>query len=920
MLKVLVSQNRGFKVCHLNAQSLIKKIDEFRDLFEGSGVDAVCVSETWFRNFNDKTCSTKGYKVFRVDRQDRIGGGVAIYLRETLKTKIIYCSSPNSAFECLCLEILSNNEKLILGVIYRPYSYIDLSPLSSFLEEYSVNFQNIILCGDFNSNLLHDDSLVNSMRAFNLRAVNISNPTHFSRSSNTLLDVFFVSDNNKVLLYDQLSVPGFSRHDLIFLSYDYALCRPRKVYQYRDFNNIDYSALQTDIQGIDWQRIYYLMSPDEQVDFLQNNLNCLLNLHVPLKTKESSYKNNPWFNNEIRQAIYQRNLVYDRWKRFRIADDRQEYRRLRNICVALIGNAKKRWNVSHLSLSQNGRKLWKNLRDIGIGNKFHSDVEVDCNDMNRKFVSSVPQPSSNNVSRSLQISQSLFSIRNTDGLFNFSRVSPEDVVESFLSIKSKAVGLDDLHPTFLNAILPVILPFVTHLINTILTKSLFPSQWKVSKVIPIPKNNDEFRPISILPFISKVAERLMHRQITTYLRNSDFLSPKQYGFRANHSSTSAIIDVVEQTRKALDENKVTFLVLLDYSKAFDTIDHSIMCSKLLRRFNFGTEAVQLLYSYLTGRRQAVAAGGCVSELLSLERGVPQGSILGPLLFSAYINDLPLILSHCETRMFADDVQLIKHCHLGLIEDCVESINTELKTIFEWSSNNGLLLNPNKTKCLVISKTLLDLSYFPVLELNGTPVEYVDKAKNLGVYFNRTLTWNDHINAVVGKSYGVLRNLSVSKKFIPLNTRKMLVKSLVVPILTYGCEVYCNSDAASTRKLNVVFNNAIRYIYGLGRYCHISNYSKNLFGVTFENYLKIKTLTSLFNIIQTQKPPYLFHQIRFSNSHRNEQLLIPRFSCLTSERQFFINGIRLWNALPREIRRTELLVVFKRSLFALFAST
>lgn len=264
-------------------------------------------------------------------------------------------------------------------------------------------------------------------------------------------------------------------------------------------------------------------------------------------------------------------------------------------------------------------------------------------------------------------------------------------------------------------------------------------------------------------------------------------------------------------------------------------------------------------------------------------------------------------------MYADDVQLHKSCPLGLIEHCAQTLNEDLQNIYNWSRANSLVLNPEKSKVIVISKKSVDLSYFPRIYLNNVPIDFVDNAKNLGFIFNRNLTWKDHVNSIVGKVYGALRTLWATKDFTPLKTRKMLAKTLVIPILTYGCEIFCKSDAVSQRKLNVAYNNIARYIYGLGRYDHVSRFSKSIYGMSFDSLLNFRTLLLLFNIIQSHHPSYLYNRLQFSASNRLSQLIVPRFSCLTSEKQFLVNAVRLWNSLPPTVRRTSNLTEYRTRL-------
>ena len=285
ILKILCNQRQGLNICHINAQSLHKKVDELRHLCETSNIHIVCIFETWFRKeICDDLYSMRGFKLLRSDRNSH-AGGVAIYIRNNIKCKLICHNNVDDCIEYLFVELKLDVRKLLVGCIYRPRSNIDLTFFFDRMERLLCSYDEIIISGDFNCNLLCDKSLMDNMGSIGLFPINTTTPTHFSISNSTLLDLFFVSDKSKTLLYDQVAVPQFSKHDLIFMCYDFKVYIVEKFITYRNFKNIDFIELKKSIESINWSDIYHLMTINEQAEFLQSNIVSLYDQHVPLKKK-----------------------------------------------------------------------------------------------------------------------------------------------------------------------------------------------------------------------------------------------------------------------------------------------------------------------------------------------------------------------------------------------------------------------------------------------------------------------------------------------------------------------------------------------------------------------------------------------------------------------------------------------------------
>lgn len=846
----------------------------------------------------------------------RGGGGVAIYIKNNITCKFRCKTEENEKVEYIFVELASFDKKMLVGCAYRPSNRIDFSNFITTLRNLTVPYNDVAILGDLNSNLLLESSFKDSMESLGLTPINTTIPTHYTNTCSTLIDHIYVGDISKVNLYDQISASCFSKHDLMFVAYDFLLHQEDQCYSYRDFKNLNYNLLYENLLHINWSSIYFMTSVDDQLSFLENNILKLYDDTVPLVTKMVTAKNKPWFTNIIRQSIQRRDLAYSRWKRFKTSELKTEFRTARKEVNIQIRNAKSDYYSKRFSSAVESKQTWRTIRDIGIGkvDKITS-CSIDADELNRIFTD-LPTISTNNTmynGNTLANNNAFFE----ESMFEFSCVSQFDVLTSFSLVKSNAIGFDNLHPKFVKILLPSLLPFITHFFNTIIMSSCFPRKWKHAKIIPLPKSKTEYRPIAILCFLSKVLEKILQVQISSYVHEKQLISEKQSGFRPKHSCVTALIDVSENIRREIDVGKVNFLVLLDHSKAFDTVNHDTLCMKIKHFFNFASTSTQLISSYLTDRTQSVCINNTTSNPLSLTRGVPQGSILGPLLFSIYANDLPQQLSYSRIHMYADDVQLYLSSPANSIDENVDKLNHDLNKIYFWATANGLCLNPQKSKCLLIHKKTMNPLVENEILINNQKIQIVKTAKNLGLVFNNNLTWSSHVDNLVIQSYVKLRMLWATQCFTPLRIRMLLAKAYLIPGLIYGCEIFSNCDSTSKNKLDILYNNIIRYVYGLRKYDHVSSFTKSLYGVTFENFLKIRVLIFLHKIIYTRKPQYLYNNIQFARSNRGKKIIIPKHRCLVSEWQFYINAVRLWNTIPHKQQLNSNAMHFKTFLFKFY---
>lgn len=493
-----------------------------------------------------------------------------------------------------------------------------------------------------------------------------------------------------------------------------------------------------------------------------------------------------------------------------------------------------------------------------------------------------------------------------------------EIVNSIFNIKSNAVGFDCIPIKFLRIIVPFALPVLEHLFNSIISTSKFPAEWKRTKVIAIKKkSNDEsisnLRPISLLSTISKIFEKLVKIQILEYINRMNYIHPFQSGFRSEHSTDTALLKVHDDIARSIDRNGVTILLLLDFSKAFDRVVHSKLINKLISLYNFSNPAAKLMNSYLTDRRQAVFCNGELSDFVPTVSGVPQGSVLGPLLFSLFINDLPSVLDFCSIHLFADDVQ-IYICTDGNrdLSAIGNLINHDLRKIMKWSKENLLAINPDKTQAMLISR-LKTPPHPPQILIEGEVIQFVERAKNLGVVFKNNFEWDAHINTQCSKIYGSLKRLNLTTKHYDQETKLKLFKSLILPHFIFGDFIYSNALVGSVDKLRVALNACIRYIYNLSRYSRVSHLQKNLIGCPFVNFYKYRSCVNLFRIIQSSSPAYLFDKLVPFRGTRTQSFRVPQHSSSYYSQSFFVRGVVTWNSLPSSIKSNNSIPCFKMDL-------
>ena len=910
--------------------------------FDSGIVDCILISETWLKPSLSSTCySLPGYQLFRNDRTERGGGGVGIYLRNHIPASVVSCSppQPNGSLEYLFLELKLRHTKVLIGVLYSPNDQINyFSTLDDILENLRPQYEHVICMGDLNTCMLRNDRRSHLLRelndSYNLFFLPMSSPTHyFPNCRPSLIDLISVSNPNFVISHGQMTAP-FSFHDLIFLSYNLRPPKVRgKIFFQRNFRHMDLERLRGDMRNIDWSPIMSSNNIDFMVESLTTELINIYNHHAPVRPVRMKHAPAPWLTQVIRNTMAKRDRAKVKHKKIPSPKNLSAYKKLRNICNRMCRDAKRRYfhnTIQNLCQAQ----VWRFLESFGVGKTTDTrQVSVDLNILNSFFTTPPFRISPLLKSKTLKF---LSHIDIPDSFsFSFNAVSEIDVKKCVHSISSKAFGSDNISLDMILPVLESIAPVVTHIINFSLTRNVFPAQWKNAYVIPLPKatnpsNVTDYRPISILPILSKVLESLVNTQLYSFLSSNNLLCPFQSCFRPFHSTVGALLNITEDIRCAMDNNKLTVMILLDFSSAFNSVDLDILLGTL-RAVNVSYEAINWFRSYLFGRRQCVKANDITSTWLELTAGVPQGGVLSPLLFSIFINNISRVITS-PFHLYADDLQLYRHCNLSELNEVIEALNNDLAAIYTWADSFGLLINPKKSQAIIIGSNRIRFKInwdaIPPIQYSGVTIPYCEKVKNLGLIIDCNLSWVPHINAISKRMHFSYHSLRRLQYFLPHKTKIMLAQCLLLPILDYADVCYLDVTEELLKKLERLQNLAIRFIFGLRKYDHISQFRAQLNWLPIRLRRDMHILTFLFKILNYQNfPAYLRSRFKVlptpSRSRRScviPSLEIPKSKTKFLQKSFSVYAPSLWNQLPHPIQKSPSLMSFKSQLKKhLFAS-
>ncbi|MCG7877652.1 MAG: reverse transcriptase family protein [Candidatus Thiodiazotropha endolucinida] len=656
-----------------------------------------------------------------------------------------------------------------------------------------------------------------------------------------------------------------------------------------------------------------------------------------MKTKRVKTKHMPvWFNVDIAAARKNRdiNKKCKNWP---------EYRRFRNLTKSLIRKAKRNHFSSSVTSHKDTKLIWQQIKSTQNMTQNSSKILPDKLNIDGKIITESHEIASKLNDFFATVSQRLNTNSNALPQDDYSKLVdyinckvPEDIyfkiplittsqVSQFIHKldPAKATGLDGIGPRILKLVCNIISPSITDLINKSIQTGLFPNQLKMAKVLPIFKTGakddpSNYRPISILPTISKIFEKHVNSHLMAFLNKYKLIHECQSGFRHKHSCNTALIKLIDQWMASIDQGDMIGSLFIDFRKAFDMVNHSLLIRKLAL-YKLNSVSLSWFESYLSSRAQTIKSDSGLSDFSQVISGVPQGSILGPTLFLLFINDLPLYLNHCLADLYADD-STIHISGKNRIE--IESkLQSDGDNTHKWSERNMLPIHYGKSTCMSLgTRQKLDKAGRLNLKIDDVQINQVSSQKLLGLYIDETISWNphiDHLCSVITSKISLLKQLS---SYVPTNIQKMFYQSYILPIIDYGSLSWGSTSNNNIDRINKLQKRAARIILkadfttpsaemfeqlGWMSVASRINYNKAVF-----TYKALNNLTPSY-ISDLLKPTTQTHNRKLRSSD-NGSLTLPRASTALYSGSFSWSATKLWNTLPTSVRLSSSLNIFKKN--------
>ena len=846
----VASNAKSIIMLGLNIQSLRCHRDELLvelDSFN-SKPSVIALTETWLtENDNTSTLNLDGYQHIesKIRTTGQLRGGVGFYVKEGLTYKAI---EYESGIECAIINVCIDFETFRnFCVVYRP----DSKKLKTFMPEFEdlLNFlrtlkHDTVILGDFNIDTIKESKFKtvyeNVLRAYDFERQN-SEPTRVTPTTATCLDHIITSYPINTMTISTTISDHFTVIGEIPVSSIAEQQKPNVLT--RNLKNLKGDKALNFLFLLDQKLQKLLTSNELNMESIAKTIMLCVDRFAPEKQYNPKCNSNEWINNRVKNAIIKRNKLFKLWISDNNTHNREQYNMQRNIVTKLIKQAKREANFQKLGENPSSKILYRTLKchtRTGEENSIVPDPDI----LN-KFFTNVGQflaanvPPTKRTFRTERSSKSMV-ICGTDDLEKAKIIK--------LMKNKKSSGHDGISNEILKCCSPIIEKYLAIAFNDCIFQRKFPDTLKLAKVIPLykkgdRKNPENYRPISLLSSLSKVFEKLLHKRMINFVNKNKLLSPEQFGFRSKHSCVHAISTLTEYMRNEIDRKRTGQACFIDLQKAFDSLNHEILLEKL---FNYGFRGPihEILVDYLRNRCQYVSSHCKKSCKLPITTGVPQGSILGPLLFLIYVNDLPAFCKNeNKIAMFADDTSILKSSGRNNL-----NLQDDLDRVIDWFSFNKLSVNTSKCESMHFGCGIS--KHLTILNEN---VGMKTHCKYLGLYLDSKLTFREHIKYVskkLNKFCGLIYRI---RDLYPIKCLLTFYESYAKSVITYGLLVYGSACKSKIEEIEMAQRRIIRAIFFRKKYDSIKDiFERKQILTVFELYVN-EIFREVFYQLRSESP-------------------------------------------------------------------
>ncbi len=944
-------KNKALSVLLFNCRSCRQITTDIHDLILESKADITMLTETWLYDHGDEVfirdMTPSGYTLHSFPRSGSRGGGIAFVIKDNLSSVVLFRPLDFKSFEGVEMKLSTKRVSTVFICLYRPPpSKQNKLQNSDFIRE----FPDLLSChakcdvsifGDFNFHY-NDQSdsqvkcLMTMLSDHGFKQL-VDVPTH--RSGHTL-DWVVVRDTHSLVSFrDVREYPNLSDHSAVSCRLAVACPPPPlRCVTSRNLRAVDPAAFQKDVEEFAADACSSAGSnPDAEglVDTYTTGLRRVLERHAPLVTRTVRDRPSaPWLTDEVREARRERRRAERCWRKTGLTVHREIYASKRKSTSACVSAAKQKHYSDKVDSAASSSKQFFNVCNDLMGKSTAKPLpsNIKPEDLPQRFSDffsdKIRLLRQNLDSRSSKLPE--YAIYDGPKLSCFSNVTENNVRDLLSGLPNKCSVLDPIPTSFVKQSADSLVPCITSIINASLTSGYVPKQFKAAVVTPILKKAGldvntlkNYRPVSNLPFLSKLLEKIILKQLLNHLTANNLLEPNQSAYRQGHSTETAVLCVLNDLLSNTDEKCVSLVALLDLSAAFDTIDHNILLKRLELTFGLCDTTLSWFKSYLTNRFQSVSVHGVVSQPHLLKYGVPQGSVLGPVLFVLYSQPLSdtIVKNDCSFQKFADDTEVSKSGPLNNFRDSQLSVQTCISDLHSWMDSNKLFMNADKTELMPVgtSSCLKQLNTRSV-PIMGESITLKSSVKYLGVTIDQTLSMHNHISDVCRKAFFHLRRIALVRPYLSDSAAARLVTAFVSSRLDYCNSVLAGLPADQINRLQRIQNCAARLVLKKNKREHITPLLFQLHWLPVQFRIQFKLAVFAYRFFENSLPSYLsasltaYQPSRSLRSSSEKLLKIPKFCLKTvGHRSFSYSASSVWNSLPLALRNSLSLPQFKKDL-------